>query len=335
MAKISIIIPVYNKENYLAETLKSVLRQTCQEYEVILVDDGSTDDSLKVCEEYAKADDRIRVYSVANGGVSKARNIGLRQATGTWIQFLDGDDTIAKDYLEEAVSLGESEQADIVFSGFSKIDVNGKVLETLRVPSQHSINQRELCALFIDNQYKNGFFGFVSNKLFRSELLTRTGAQFPVGITLAEDLDFYSQLYRGVQRASFWDGDSFCYLQTGANYQYNSDINYLDQLRIQADIRSWFIEVGEYEVYALILDKQIANYVYYCLFDASERNLDMQNVYSCLKKEPCTCSCARAGGEGGFARVVLRAYSKGDIRQIKLMFSLRKFARKIYRKFFK
>lgn len=335
MAAVSIVIPVYNKEKYLSATLNAVLQQSYQDYEVILIDDGSTDRSLDICKAYAGADGRICVYTQPNGGVSKARNFGLRKARGTWIQFLDGDDIITNNYLEAAVHLGESEGADIVFSGFSKVDTSGNYLSTLKVPVQTSVDPGTLCRLFVEHQYLNGFFGFISNKLFRRELLYTTKAEFPEGIPLAEDLDFYSRLYCGVQKVAFWDGDSFLYLQTDENYRYKSDINYLDQLKIQVDIRRWFIAVEMYETYSRILDRQICKYVYYALFDANERKKDLKHVCEQLAEETCTVSCAQRGSGRVFERRILKAYSKGQVKRIKVMFWMRGVLRTIYRERFK
>ena len=89
---VSVIIPVYNVEKYLAECVDSVLAQSCQNYEIILVDDGATDSSGRMCDEYARKDSRIRVIHQSNGGLSAARNAGLDAAQGEYVYFLDSDD---------------------------------------------------------------------------------------------------------------------------------------------------------------------------------------------------------------------------------------------------
>ncbi len=98
--KVSIIIPVYNKEKYIRKTLESVVSQTFTDYEVIIINDGSTDNSLSIIEEFSQKYKQIQVYTIPNGGVSNARNVGLKYAKGEWIQFLDGDDYLALDSLE-------------------------------------------------------------------------------------------------------------------------------------------------------------------------------------------------------------------------------------------
>ena len=91
---LSIIIPVYNAEKYLKECINSVLRQKLEDYEVILVDDGSTDSSLKICRSYESKNSRIKVLHQTNQGVSSARNSGIKQANGDWLTFIDSDDVI-------------------------------------------------------------------------------------------------------------------------------------------------------------------------------------------------------------------------------------------------
>ncbi len=113
--KISVIIPVYNVENYLRECVDSVLNQTFSDYEIILVDDGSTDISGKICDKYAVKDDRVNVIHKKNGGLSNARNVGLKKAVGEYIYFLDSDDYIKTDALEKLYNTAISEKADVVF----------------------------------------------------------------------------------------------------------------------------------------------------------------------------------------------------------------------------
>lgn len=97
--KISVIIPVYNAEKYLAETLDSVLNQTFTDFEVIAVNDGSTDNSLNILNEYGNKDSRIKIFSNSNSGVSTARNTGIEKASGEYICFIDADDLIASEYM--------------------------------------------------------------------------------------------------------------------------------------------------------------------------------------------------------------------------------------------
>ncbi|MBR3802122.1 MAG: glycosyltransferase family 2 protein [Clostridia bacterium] len=112
---VSVIIPVYNVEDYLCECVDSVINQTYKNLEIILVDDGSTDSSGKICDDYAEKDERIRVIHKNNSGPSKTRNVGLEHAKGKYIFFLDSDDYIELNALEMLVQAAETNDADLVF----------------------------------------------------------------------------------------------------------------------------------------------------------------------------------------------------------------------------
>lgn len=115
MAKVSIIIPVYNVESYLRRCLDSVVNQTLKDIEIILVNDGSTDGSLAICEEYAKNDDRIKIVTRKNGGLSAARNTGLEHATSEYIGFIDSDDWVDTNFFEELYKTATENDCDIAF----------------------------------------------------------------------------------------------------------------------------------------------------------------------------------------------------------------------------
>lgn len=114
-AKVSVIIPVYNVEQYLEECVDSVLKQTYTNYEIILVDDGATDKSGQICDRYADVYDCVKVIHQTNGGLSSARNAGFRAAAGKYVYFLDSDDYIEEVSLDYLVAMAEEESADIVF----------------------------------------------------------------------------------------------------------------------------------------------------------------------------------------------------------------------------
>ena len=114
-ALISVIIPVYNVEEYLRECIDSVLNQTFSDFEVILVNDGSTDSSGEICDEYVEKDERVTVIHQKNGGLSVARNIGLSEANGKYVYFLDSDDYISENALATLLNIAENDSSDIVF----------------------------------------------------------------------------------------------------------------------------------------------------------------------------------------------------------------------------
>ena len=123
---ISVIVPVYNVEKYLDHCLTSLLEQTFTDFEAILVDDGSTDSSYQICKKYAEKDKRFTAYEKENGGASTARNVGLENAKGEYMFFLDSDDWLESNTLETMITTAKKENADLVFCEAQAIDDEGK-----------------------------------------------------------------------------------------------------------------------------------------------------------------------------------------------------------------
>ena len=124
--KVSIIVPVYNVSTYLDECIQSVLNQTYKNFELLLVDDGSTDNSGEICDKYATQDERVKVIHQQNGGAGKAKNTALDEATGDYIAFLDGDDCFDVGYVKTMLDAMERNGADIVQCALSRFYKSGK-----------------------------------------------------------------------------------------------------------------------------------------------------------------------------------------------------------------
>lgn len=125
MPQISVIVPVYNAERYLHRCVDSILSQTFSNFELLLINDGSKDSSGAICDEYAAKDPRVRVFHKENGGVSSARNLGLDNACGEWIAFVDSDDWISENYLESMLVF----DTDINFSSVSLVSESNQFNE--------------------------------------------------------------------------------------------------------------------------------------------------------------------------------------------------------------
>ena len=133
---ISIVTPCCNSEKYIADTIQSVFAQTCGDWEMILVNDGSTDGTRTILSEYERMDPRIRVIDQENAGVAEARNRGVREAKGEWIAFLDSDDLWRPEKLEKQLSFAKAKHSSFTFTGSSFIDDEGNILSgSLAVPS--------------------------------------------------------------------------------------------------------------------------------------------------------------------------------------------------------
>ena len=181
---ISVIIPVYNAEKYLSECLDSILGQSYKNLEIIAINDGSTDASLNILNEYAAKDDRITLISKKNEGVSSARNIGLNKASGKYIAFIDSDDYIKKDCFDIVVKAFDDD-IDVVSFLYAQIDQNGKI-------SINSCNLLGKQAFFKGIIFKQPWN--VWCKVFRLSTIKKYKMSF-LENSLYEDLDFISRFY--------------------------------------------------------------------------------------------------------------------------------------------
>jgi len=204
--KISVIVPVYNAENYLSACLDSILSQTYQDFEIILIDDGSKDASGQICDAYAGKDPRIQVVHQENGGVSRARNRGLELATGELISFIDSDDTLEPDMYELLVRVMQEHNADISHCGYKHIvgEEIRLVHDTKRVIPQHT---QEALDCFVDGRL---FGGGLWNKLYRRELLD--GLSFREDLKNNEDILFNFEAFRRADSSVFADYPLYNYV---------------------------------------------------------------------------------------------------------------------------
>lgn len=175
---VSIIVPVYNAEKFLPRCINSILAQTFTDFELLLIDDGSTDKSAKICDEYAQKDIRIKVFHKKNGGVSTARNLGIDKAGGEWITFVDSDDYVLNEYLESMIS-SSYPPATLVFSTYVNVGNNPKqyVAGTYR--------NNDMVKYIIKNRILDMSGPYA--KLYNTEIIRKKSIRFPVGINMAED----------------------------------------------------------------------------------------------------------------------------------------------------
>lgn len=196
--RISVIIPVYNAADYLPRSVGSVVMQEFDEYEVILVNDGSTDDSAAVCEQLASQDMRIRVINKENGGVSSARNAGISAARGEYIMFLDADDAIRDGAFENMYD----QTSDLVLAGFEKV-LGTTVTETYCPPSGKIYSgTMQICAFFDQVLPRKNTYILNSAcfKLFRRSVIEQNEIRFVDGLSFAEDKMFVMTYLKYVEQ---------------------------------------------------------------------------------------------------------------------------------------
>ena len=192
--RISIIIPLYNVEDYIEYCLKSILNQRFEEYEVILINDGSTDKSRKIIDKYAINDERIKVIHKNNEGASKARNLGIEKAKGEYIAFVDSDDTINNMMYEKMYSIAIHKDADIVACGYKEINYKSNEIYEYINPLDNSLELQgeEIKKKIEELLYFNRILGYSSlcNKLYKSECIKNNKLRINERIKIAEDLCF-------------------------------------------------------------------------------------------------------------------------------------------------
>ena len=237
MSKVSVIIPVYNTKKYLRKCVDSVLAQTYDDLEIILVNDGSTDDSGALCDEIAKGFNNIMVIHKENGGLSDARNAGIAVATGEYTCFLDSDDWMDEDCIEEAINEAKNENADVVVWGYHTDfhDENDRVKSSRDViPAQFKSTDSIDANMDIDKLI--GLCGYAWNKLYKTEIIK--DLEFVKGISLVEDILFNAEVMTENVKVSFINKAFTHYIQrkrVTLGTKYYPDYLDLKTVAIEAD----------------------------------------------------------------------------------------------------
>lgn len=198
MPLISIIVPVYNVASYLPRTIESILSQDMSDFELLMLDDGSTDGSVKVMEEYAARDERLTVVQLNHGGVCRARNAGLERAQGEWIMFMDSDDTLTPGALTAFVHAADADH-DMVVGNYEwqrlsgnnyKSDFWTEPCETDVATTVHHLMVYE----------RNRYFGYIWGRIFRRSVIEQAGLRFNENIAYKEGALFQVQFLAASQR---------------------------------------------------------------------------------------------------------------------------------------
>ena len=200
---VSIIVPVYNAENTIPRCIESILNQEYSDFELLLVNDGSTDGSGAVCDAYAARDARVRVIHKENTGVSDTRNTALDQARGTYLQFLDSDDWITPDATSSLVRAAESAQCDLVVSDFYRV-VGERVSQKGDIDDDGVMTREEYAAHMMENP-ADFYYGVLWNKLYRRSIVEAHHLRMDPEISWCEDFMFnleyirYAETFRALQ----------------------------------------------------------------------------------------------------------------------------------------
>lgn len=263
---ISIIVPVYNVENYLKKCIDSIIRQTYKNLEIILVDDGSTDTSGKICDEYAKIDSRIKVIHKFNGGLSSARNVGIEHASGSFISFIDSDDWVGDNFIASFCKYAASDR--IIICGYKKvinqlINVNSveHILFLNRIQFENLLLSYELIN---SRRYDiNPIGNYMMTKFFPSWVFK--DIRFPEGHVF-EDAFISMKLFNKIEKFIIIPEAEYYYIFRNnsivntpkknnlfdailARIEQENDLSYNKQLQIQAYILTVYVTIDTFRFF--------------------------------------------------------------------------------------
>lgn len=235
----SIVVPVYNIEKYIKGCIESLLKQTYENLEILLIDDGGTDGSAEICDVYAAKDNRIRVFHKKNGGLSDARNYGAEYAKGKYLFFIDGDDTVSPTLVEKCVSCAEALQADLVFYDFESIEeeTGRRDVYCYGLPVQSVFSARTNPEIFTKSPS-------ACCCLYKKELWDSSQIRYPIGRHY-EDLATTPRFMLKAERIGYTGGEPLYYymLRKGSIMRSsNFERSYKDRTYVLNALKQYFQE---------------------------------------------------------------------------------------------
>ena len=269
---VSIILPVYNAQNHLARCVGSICAQTYQSIEIIILNDGSKDQSLPVCEEFRQKDPRILLVDKANSGVSDTRNLGLKLASGKYVEFVDSDDYLDPDFTQRLVAAAEENEADFVIAPYKMVipagaskpeQVLDKIQDELGVMSvarppevreygflPAGVYDKDTFALRLMDKPASYFYSVLWNKLYRRDILTGNDIQFVSEMRWAEDLVFNLRYIQYAERFVAIDKPGYYYVQNPQSIchtQINAATIVQNKLQVFRYYKDLYTRLGIYE----------------------------------------------------------------------------------------
>lgn len=235
MVKVSIIVPVYNVENYLDKCLDSLINQTLEEIEIIVVNDGATDNSQEIIDKYSEQNNKVRAFQKINGGLSDARNFGIEHAVGEYIGFIDSDDFVDYDMYKLLYEKAQKDSSDIVECNLRHTYPNKEDIEIGR----EIYDKKEMLT--------NGR-SVVWNKIYKRDWLMDTGVIFPKGL-IYEDVEYFLKLIPHIRSYSYIREASVHYVQRNNSINNFSSLKTLDILKILRNIYNYYTDNGYIDEY--------------------------------------------------------------------------------------
>ncbi len=293
---ISIIVPVYNSEKYLSECIESILCQTYSNFEIVLINDGSTDSSLDICKKYMAKDNRVILVNKSNSGVSPSRNVGIEKAKGNWITFVDSDDFLSENYL---LNFLPNNFADVLLALQPTYTYIGNSIK----PIVHFNNDRTFVSLrscsdyyLIDNILN---YGTISGKLYNRNAILKFGLKFDENIENHEDSIFFYEYMSHID-------NSLLYISNAEKYFYRIDFNNkVESLSKRLPLPEKMIRATKMVI--VLYNEIIEKYNIPC-----EKLYETENFIQYLKMR-CVKSVFKYSNDNVLCKAVLNSISKNDI----------------------
>lgn len=244
--KVSVIIPVYNSEQYLKECIESIRDQTYKNVEIVIVDDGSTDSTKEIIEVYLKIDERISAFYQDNKGPAQARNNGMTHSVGDYFLFFDSDDILNHDTIQKMVDIIEKENADIVMGNYITVNHEGKFIEEINITDIERVileNGVKECSKLSPNP---------GNKLYKADIIKKRRIKF-CDTYIGEDLNFYLKFLLFASKIAILENSLYQYRILSSSISRTYTLKILDIIDSLADLKEYYNINGHSSLYSQYL----------------------------------------------------------------------------------
>lgn len=258
---ISIIVPIYNAQIYLSECIDSILTQTFTDFELILIDDGSTDNTEDICKNYVKKDSRIHLFRQKNQGVSSARNLGITKAKGNWIAFVDADDKLKKEYLQELIRHNSS---DLIIGKFSILHSTNESTQPSSKEKLLNLHSTKEALEYWEKDPQTTFY-YPWGKLFSTKIIKTHEIKFNTDMKVSEDTCFIMQFVCYAKSIYYTSARNYQYRRGTNNQKYAMNYEQYQKHR-QAFDDSMNTLAQTYGKEIQNLNKYIHNAFFYCYY---------------------------------------------------------------------
>lgn len=320
MYSLSVILPVYNAKKYLSGMLDSLAAQTAkQNMQIILVDDGSSDGSAAMCDEFASTHTDTVVIHRKNGGVSAARNAGIKEASGEYIGFVDADDTLAPDYFENLLNAAKEKDCDMAMSGFTLV-YDGDHRPVSPFDDGEFFEGNDITDKIARKMLSNGSLNSVWSKIFRRSVIEENNIQFPQGIKIGEDKRFVLDFLAHCSRAVYAGNCGYFYINVASSAMH-SDKKMQELLSTDDDEMRIFVSLGLEEKTvrtekSAFLFLELADFLQRCYSEsrknakeATKRHFADENL---MKKIDCATGYIKANN-GTIYTLLATAFAKRSV----------------------